>query len=89
MLNNISRLKVAEVEEKYIHLEDYMKDYIDSLAYNAKRRLTTLYYLKHHGILLSGEDLYIGFPSYNHWRFNHRFKLYQHHGLQYPSFFSS
>jgi hypothetical protein len=75
MYNNISGFKIADVEKKYSHLEDYMKDYIDNLAYNAKRRLITFYYLKHHGILLTGENIYEQFPTYEKWMFYRMWKV--------------
>jgi len=60
---------VASVEEKYAHLEEYLENYIESLAYNAKRKLIFFYYFRNHGIVLPNEDVYDGFPSYSHWRF--------------------
>ena len=59
---------IAEVEEKYANLEDYLHDYVDMLAYNTKRRLMFFYYVRNHGILLPGEDIYGDFPSYSKWR---------------------
>ena len=89
MSNYVFRLTVAEVENKYIHLEDYLRDYIESLAHTAKIKLLHSRYLRQ-GVLLMREDMYVGFPSYNHWRFNHRYKLYQHqYGMVLPSYFSS
>jgi hypothetical protein len=86
MGSSMARNTLAEVEAKYAHLEEYLRDYIDSLAYNANRDLLHSRYLRQ-GVLLMREDMYNGFPSYNHWRFTYRHKLYQHQGIELPSFF--
>jgi len=75
MGNNMACATVAEVEEKYADLELYMRDYIDSLVYNAKMKVIIFHYLRWHGILFNGENPYRGFPSYNHWRFNNRHQV--------------
>jgi len=66
-------MAVEDVLDKYSSLELYLRDYIEMLAENARRKLIINHYLIWYGIILPKDYVYHGFPSYAHWKFNHRY----------------
>jgi len=59
---------IAEVEEKYANLEDYLHDYVDMLAYKAKKKFMFFHYVRWHGIIFIDSDSNEAFPTYSKWR---------------------
>jgi len=75
MGNNMDAVSVADVEAKYTYLEEYMRDYVEMLAYNAQRKLIFFIYFRNHGIVLPTENPYKDFPSYDKWLFHRMRKI--------------
>ena len=66
-------MDLKEVLDKHTYLEEYLRDYIEMLAENARRKLIIGHYARWYGILLPSDYVYHGFPSFNHWKFNRRY----------------
>jgi hypothetical protein len=66
-------MDVEEVLDKYTYLEEYLRDYIEMLAENARRKVIIGHYFRWHTIILPSDYVYHGFPSFSHWKFNKKY----------------